>query len=136
MNFSLPAVTKREPSNSDLRALRDVYIYCAERLREMASWSESEPPGNRYIGGFAHGNRQKRTDALEFDEIQETIKHVSRVLRRARSPMADAYAEMLYQRHVYDGELVLVPEHWPRDMIAANIAKVRLLGADESKWAA
>jgi hypothetical protein len=134
MKFSTPAGRKEAPDRSDIEALRNTYIFCAERLKEIGSFEVSEPRGNRYIGGFAHGNVQCQDDAIEFEYLQEAMRSTSKLLHRYDQASAAGYDGMLYRRYNFQGELVLVPDHWPAAMTAANIAKIRIFGADESKW--
>ena len=134
MPFQTPAAIKLSASRDDLRTLRDAYIFCAERLKEIGSAEVAVPPGNRYIGGFAHGMRQCARAALEFEHLQESLRNLGKLLGRYGQESARGYDLMLYQRYNYEGEVVLVPDHWDRHQIAANIARVRMLGPDESKW--
>lgn len=131
----LPTGSKRRPERRDLEALRDAYLFLAGRLKEMGSYDVSDPPGNRYIGGWAHGNVQSRLDAVDFEHAQNGLRAIGALLQRYSAADIVRYQGMLYRRYNFQGEVVLVPERWPADMIPANIAKVRLLGPDETKWA-
>ena len=103
-------------------------------MKEIGSYASPEEPGNRYVGGWANGNRQRRGAELEFDALQEAMRNLSKLISRYRPAVANTYGHMLYRRYNFEGEVILVPNAWPVDLIAANVAKVRIFGPDESKW--